>query len=451
MSNYLFRLSILILTLISVSCSKLKSADPGVQTDSPNAIIQIEIPDSAQNEDPINQTPPAEQPPVRVPPKIVEFWSEPSTAVTIGQGQSFHLYAVFKPSIELFPSYIDLSQVQISISNEEIIGLSPTGLIYSKRNGSSLIKMKYQNYETNLTVTVDGAWGRRSIQVPGQGERFFNVYIPSGLAINAPALFALHGGGGNPDQMAESSLLNTQAAIGKFLVVYPEGSGVVKTFNAGVCCSPADKLKINDVKYIDQLIEQMKLDYVISADRIFVTGFSNGAIMSHRLACELSSKIAGVAAVSGGSGQYDANMNSFFDCNPIKSIRILQIHASNDRNYPLNGGTGLGPSGTYFYSVSATVNDWISRNHLNANLVTTEKIGANTTCLIYSNALDAFGKNSEVRYCLTNPVDLYDANSDIVYGGGHSWPGGVKSQNAESDIPSLDYSASQLIAEMVKK
>jgi hypothetical protein len=41
--------------------------------------------------------------------------------------------------------------------------------------------------------------------------------------------------------------------------------------------------------------------------------------------------------------------------------------------------------------------------------------------------------------CRSDPPDLYDAVNRIVFGGGHSWPGGVRSPASNSDVPIQDF------------
>ena len=51
--------------------------------------------------------------------------------------------------------------------------------------------------------------------------------------------------------------------------------------------------------------------YKVDPDRIFVTGWQNGAFMSFRLACEISDKIAGIAPFAGTIGIKNATSH---DC-----------------------------------------------------------------------------------------------------------------------------------------
>jgi polyhydroxybutyrate depolymerase len=62
---------------------------------------------------------------------------------------------------------------------------------------------------------------------------------------------------------------------------------------------------------MDVLINKYKAD----PKRIFVSGISNGAIMSYRLACELSDRLAGAAIFAGGLGMKNVDSQ---DCKGIE-------------------------------------------------------------------------------------------------------------------------------------
>ncbi len=84
-------------------------------------------------------------------------------------------------------------------------------------------------------------------------------------------------------------------------MVYPDG--IELNWNDGRMDEEANdrahRENINDVGFISALIDSMIKDYNINPKRVYVTGISNGAIMSYRLACELSHKITAIAPVDG--------------------------------------------------------------------------------------------------------------------------------------------------------
>ena len=119
-----------------------------------------------------------------------------------------------------------------------------------------------------------------------------------------PLVIALHGGGGNAQNMEMMSGFSEKADKENFAVVYPNGSGrisnnILLTWNAEGCCQYAAENKIDDVGFISALIDKLVGDYGIDSKRIYATGFSNGAMMSFKLGEKIPDKIAAIAPVSG--------------------------------------------------------------------------------------------------------------------------------------------------------
>jgi len=140
-------------------------------------------------------------------------------------------------------------------------------------------------------------------------ERQFAYYMPENPA--GALIIYLHGSGGLG--AAAWNRWNALAKEENAFVIYPQGyqrrdmSG--KTLNGGECCgfqtvvrSPSDETPVADVKYIKALVAWAKTQWPqIDAEQIFATGNSNGAFMTHRLACEASDVIAAFAPQNGSA------------------------------------------------------------------------------------------------------------------------------------------------------
>ena len=122
--------------------------------------------------------------------------------------------------------------------------------------------------------------------------REYLVHVPRSYRPGhpAPVLIALHGGGGDADHQADDSnyrLISKSEQAG-FIAVFPNGysrfGGILATWNAGSCCGGAQKSNVDDVGFIREVIHRMERQASIDPRRIFVTGMSNGAMMSWRLA-----------------------------------------------------------------------------------------------------------------------------------------------------------------------
>lgn len=96
-----------------------------------------------------------------------------------------------------------------------------------------------------------------------------------------PLVLVLHGGGGNAAVAENMTGFTEKAAKEGFIVVYPEGSSRFKdkllTWNAGHCCGYAMHNRVNDVGFINALLDKLIQDYPVDPKRIYATGMSNGA------------------------------------------------------------------------------------------------------------------------------------------------------------------------------
>ena len=175
----------------------------------------------------------------------------------------------------------------------------------------------------------------RDLEVGGL-TRTYRVHIPAAAppAAGLPVLIALHGGGGNAAVMEKKSDLIQLADQEGFVVVFPNGSGRTNkllTWNAHNCCGFAYENQIDDVGFVSALIDRLIAEDDVDPTRIYVTGHSNGAMMTYRLGCELADKIAAIAPVAGA-----LNTDS---CQPSRPLPVLMIHGADDDHVPLNGAT----------------------------------------------------------------------------------------------------------------
>lgn len=158
-------------------------------------------------------------------------------------------------------------------------------------------------YAQAATATGAGPVVTEEFMLHDERNRRFLVHDYSGDQ-PAPVVLILHGGGGH----AENAVNMTQfGSIGEregLILVYPDGSGGspggrLLTWNAGDCCAYAMLNNIDDVGFIEGVIDTLVASGRADPARIYVTGMSNGAMMTHRLARELGSKIAAIAPVVG--------------------------------------------------------------------------------------------------------------------------------------------------------
>ena len=235
-------------------------------------------------------------------------------------------------------------------------------------------------------------------------ERTYLLHLPAAFddSQELPLVIAMHGGFGNANNIENQSQLSAKADDENFIVVYPEGvkAGVfnIRTWNAGWCCGHASASNIDDVGFINALIDTLIKDYPIDINRVYATGMSNGGYMSYRLACELSDRIAAIAPVA-------ASM-SMSSCNPNRAVPVMDFHSYLDTNVPYQGGTGTGASIHYSPPLDSVLNVW---SQLNA--CTVER--------------DTLTNNSQITHIVWSSCDCNNqVEQYITQDGGHSWPGG---------------------------
>jgi polyhydroxybutyrate depolymerase len=241
-------------------------------------------------------------------------------------------------------------------------------------------------------------------------SRDYYVHFPNNYNKNkaSAVLFYLHGGGENIKKMARSSSLNNLADLHHFIVVYPVG--IDKHWQDGrkQTYSGTNKTHINDVAFIDKLIETFKSKYKIDKKKIYVTGVSNGGLMTLRLGCELSHKLSAVAPVI-------ANMpkNYLSKCRPKKTLPLLLMNGTKDPIVPYNGGEMkfLKKRMGEVTSTKETIGFWIKHNQCNKN--------PNTKNLPNLNKRDnSYVIKQSYTKCKNDAtVELYS-----IQGGGHSMP-----------------------------
>jgi polyhydroxybutyrate depolymerase len=237
----------------------------------------------------------------------------------------------------------------------------------------------------------------------GGVNRTYDLHVPASLDRSQPAplLIELHGGGGNASGMERLTGFFGIADTNGFVVVAP--NALNKSWSDGRVATDTQS-GADDIAFMNALIDQVSTQVSIDPSRVYATGMSNGAIMSGRLACELSDRIAAVAQVSG-----TASVGIAATCNPGPPVPVLEIHGTDDPLVPYGGGTVaamLGGRGEVI-GVDQWASFWAANNSATEQPATT--LGADTTIRTWRGATPA---------------------SDVVFyridGAGHTWPDGMQ-------------------------
>ncbi len=289
-----------------------------------------------------------------------------------------------------------------------------------ERRRSRLFPRQTQN-DIAGTIVVDGR------------QRTYLVHLPSGYSRQSdrafPLVFALHGGTGSGRTTGGLTGFNAVSDRNDFIVAYPDG--IEEFWASGIGTTPPERLGVDDVAFFSALIDKLAADYRVDRRRVYSCGISNGGAMSQRLACELGSKIAAVAAISSTMPEPLA-----MRCAPTRPIPIMYMHGTEDPLAPIEGRQSA-VNGNLL-SLAASVDKWLGVNRCSTPPTVTH---------LPDIANDGTRVRREDYGGCANPVVVY-----VIEGGGHTWPGGVQYLPvAVIGRTSRDINASEIIWEFFKQ
>ncbi len=149
--------------------------------------------------------------------------------------------------------------------------------------------------QTAASCDVPHASGVSSQQLmSGQRPRTYRLFVPPGYDGHQrlPLVLDLHGSGGNAAGQARNSGLETLSSSERFIVATLEAEG-------GRWNVPVQSNRADDVAYVSDVISDVAKRVCTDETRVYATGFSGGGRMTSLLACQLGSRLAAVAPVSG--------------------------------------------------------------------------------------------------------------------------------------------------------
>jgi polyhydroxybutyrate depolymerase len=171
----------------------------------------------------------------------------------------------------------------------------------------------------------------------GGVTRQYLLYVPPSYdgSQAVPFILALHGLGDNMNNFAGINF-NVVADTANFIFAIPQAlvDSVLTgstAWNSGageysITLNP----NVDDVGFLNALIDTVSAHYVIDSTRLYSTGFSMGGFMTNRLGCELNNRIAAIASVSGTIG-------SGITCHPSRVVPSCHFHGTADQMVSYTG------------------------------------------------------------------------------------------------------------------
>lgn len=240
-------------------------------------------------------------------------------------------------------------------------------------------------------------------------DRSYLVHLPENYDAEKqyPIIFVLHGITSRAKAIAGFSGFNAQSDQKDFIVCYPQG--YKRSWGIQIEVGAAPRNEIDDIGFINQLIDTLALNYSVDTTKIFACGISNGGFMSALLASKLPHQLSGIAMVCS---------NLF---NPIdtyatsgSTIPLLLIGSTDDPLLQYEGGKVKGKNKYSTKGFLPTAEYWVAKNkclYPKDSLIIENDPNDKTTVIKYFSASET-AKNKVVLY--------------KVIGGGHAWPGRKK-------------------------
>lgn len=277
----------------------------------------------------------------------------------------------------------------------------PAALVLTGLLACAALRKRPFEHTTGRTIEWDGRPRSYLLHVPPN--------LPAGVRV--PLVVALHGGGGDGQQMEKFSGFSPLADREGFLVAYPSGvdrnwyDGRVDSF------STAHRERIDDAGFIGAMMEAIAKEYPVDPKRVFATGASNGGFMSHYLGGTLADRFAAIAPVIGGMAD-----PFHLRLAPVAPVSVFIIQGTEDPLVPYAGGEVrfLRSTRGRFISTDDAAALWVKANGCRAEAEEGALPDvAEDGCTVKTKRWAGGRDGSEVRLW-------------TVVGGGHTWPGGVQ-------------------------
>jgi polyhydroxybutyrate depolymerase len=170
--------------------------------------------------------------------------------------------------------------------------------------------------------------------------------------------------------------------------------------------------RADDVAFLRDLIDDLGKRLSLDPDRLYVAGHSSGAMMTYRLAGELSPRIAAIGVVAGSVGVRGPRGGVLTIPEPAEPVSVIVFHGTADRLVPYEGGGGAQP-GVGFLSVAESIAFWVKQDGCSPEPEREVSKGGTVIKETY-----AKGKAGARQPDAGAEVVLY-----TIVGGNHMWPG----------------------------
>ena len=272
---------------------------------------------------------------------------------------------MFQDKILAFSTVIMLLCVTMSqvVGDVELQGERGTSQFTSSDTGSPI-----QYTSAHTTVNVGPANRTAVLEMPGGHD----------YSRPLPLVVALHGFGQSGQIITADMGLTESIHENEHLLLRPDGLRhwnfipFPRFWNAtDACCvqgGPWGPTYTDDVSWLEAIVQDAIQNYGADPDGVVFMGYSNGAFMSHRMACEKGNLMRSIVALNG------VTWNDFTKCLDTGSPDILHVHATDDDYVEYDGAAqvslGGNPIGCCPHpGANTTLYNWADRYACDQNRV----------------------------------------------------------------------------------
>ncbi len=233
-------------------------------------------------------------------------------------------------------------------------------------------------------------------------KRKYIVYLPASYATSPerhyPIVLHFHGGGMTAAEQMLYTRMNVTADRHDFIVVYPQG--VSQDWNVGFGQAYAEGT--DDVGFTEAVLDHLLATFRVDTTRLYATGLSRGGFFAHRLAAELSHRLAAVASV--GAPLPVPVRDEQRPRGTRRLIGVMQVHGTSDEVVMYAGKSG------HYLSAAETHAYWAEHNGLPDSAAVTQQVNTDPTDDTHATVLTVERDGRAVTLV-------------TIHEGGHTWAG----------------------------
>lgn len=232
-------------------------------------------------------------------------------------------------------------------------------------------------------------------------ERRYVLHLPEGLPAEAPLVIVLHGYGGDADP--EYFGMNATADRHRFAVCYPQGERDgrgKRCWNVGYPFQ-AD-MPVDDIRFLEELIDHLHRRYGLSRRNVFCTGMSNGGDMCYLLAVRRPELFAALGPVAGFM-----SVSALREDESRQPVPLFEIHGTLDRTTHWEGDLENRDGWGAYLPIPVAVGYWAAKAKCLRHRIDTLPQGADGL--------------QPVAHRFTEGTDGCEVWLYEVLGGTHSW------------------------------